>query len=801
MPIKGDIISSSFAPQISLYNTAAGSNKLKTNIGEYLQAEYDIRIFWYAEPTVFEVFDNGGEIVRKDGKSFLDDSFNVGENINIRFNFGGSGQNGVGTISAISEDGFTMFSSVNSLTNGAYDSTAECLIVGISDLTECDYRFGLIENNESFNTRSKVTGEDQKYYIEDLQNGVPKFGVISGNIKGWASSIETIIVTKQASSAVPIFRGPDFGGVGGTVPQTAVLNYNLKHRFPIVPFYTVGQLQNIKNLVAPSFLAGNNSLKHVFETTFKRNISDEEANKKVIFDSLDGSTGFFDEHFNGLQSQYSLDSLEYFDNASGLPNDSLIVEGVTKVVATITSDDATFTGSTDTIVIHSYLPDNEEQYTESQDYFDENFAFENTPDGAGGSIITGVTNTFVNASTLEVEFFVDLSTVKPELTEESNYLLALVVQDETLTIENSDRTTLLLDVNTYDKNPDIPDLLIVDEFVNYDHVTDITNTGFTDYKGWIQDGYAVKGSFRLDRTKNAVLQRFFIDIVAWNDTTDEYFTIQSNAFNLSNALINGDGNQEINIQELQGFRLDELDQFNQKKLTTGTYDGTFISYDFQIGLKINWQDWLSLPEAANVFTDVSLPNSGKNQNSSRYNLNEGYSLKTILRAEVLESVLDATTEYIAKSQLNALDFDEIAADDWTLTITTKRDDTGADTNGKILTDSSTVIVATFTPNNPFTPDPNDFDGIIRLVETLPQGDKTINELSSVRTSYPNNPLIPLDGEPLTKVSVSGSSVILECRTDTRFIENVAYTISARLFGEGSVILGDYNDDFNNDFFV
>ncbi|MCK4967973.1 MAG: hypothetical protein KAS12_02865, partial [Candidatus Aenigmarchaeota archaeon] len=233
----------------------------------------------------------------------------------------------------------------------------------------------------------------------------------------------------------------------------------------------------------------------------------------------------------------------------------------------------------------------------------------------------------------------------------------------------------------------------------------------------------------------------------------------------------------------------------------GTYDGTFISYDFQLGLKINWQDWLSLPEAPNVFTDVSLPNSGKNQNSSRYNLNEGYSLKTILRAEVLESVLDATTEYIAKSQLNALDFDTIAADDWSLTITTKRDDTGADTNGKILTDTSVVIVATFTPNFAFTPDPNEYDGIIRLVETLPQGDKTINELSSVRTSYPNNPLIPLDGEPLTKVSVSGSSVILECRTDTRFIENVAYTISARLFGEGSVILGDYNDDFNNDFFV
>jgi len=77
MPIKGDIISSSFSPQIRLYNTANGSSKLKAGITENVRAEYEVRIYWYAEPSIFSIFSNGGEIVRRDGQSFLTDSFQV----------------------------------------------------------------------------------------------------------------------------------------------------------------------------------------------------------------------------------------------------------------------------------------------------------------------------------------------------------------------------------------------------------------------------------------------------------------------------------------------------------------------------------------------------------------------------------------------------------------------------------------------------------------------------------------------------------------------------------------------------
>lgn len=804
MPIEGDIIDSSFAPQIRLFDTNNGSNKMKGGVTEFIRAKYDVRIYWYAEPTTFSVFDNGGEIKRNDGKSFFDDGFQIGGDIVVQYGFGASpaGQNGSGSITAISEDGFTLFSSVSSLINGNYDSTVECLITGTSVLTQAIYRFGLIENKESFNTKSKLTGDDQKYYVEDLQIGVPKFGVISGTIKGWAGSTESIIITRKDDTDIPKNRAPNFGGSGGTVTTGSVLNYTIQHTFPMLPYYVVGQLQNLKNLVAPSFLSGNNSLKHVFEATFKQNISDEEDNKQLRFQSLNGSIGFFNENFNGLQSQYSIESVDYVAVSSGLDNPSLLVQGITRVTIVINSSNGTFTSSTPIIATHSYLPLDESEYLESQDYFNDNFAFENVPNGAGGSIITSVVKTLLSPSQLQVELLVDVSGVKPTLTEESNYIIALTVENELLSQENSDRTTLQVDVNTYDLDPDIPDLLIVDKFKSYDHVNDITEVGFSDYKGWVQDGYAVQGTFKLDRTKFAFLQNISIDLVAWKDGTNEYFTIQTNSFNLSNSIVDNDGNQQINIQGLQGFKLDSLDQFNQKNLTTGAFDGTFIEYNFLLGLKINWQDWLSNPNADKIFYDVSQPNNGLNQNSSRYSLKEGYTLQTILKADVLEEEQNISTEYIHKSSMDVNAFDEIGIEDWSGVIETEVEETSQDAFGSVLgTGNTTIIRARFTPNFATTPDINEFEGIIRIVEQLPQGDKTIYELSSVRTSQANNLLIPLTGEPLTKVSLDGSDILLECRTDKTLIQNVKYTLSARLLGGGAVVLGDYNDDFSNDFFV
>ena len=58
MPIKGNIKDSSFAPQIRLFDNVNGSKKLKACINEYIKAVFEIEVYWYAEPKLFDIFDN-----------------------------------------------------------------------------------------------------------------------------------------------------------------------------------------------------------------------------------------------------------------------------------------------------------------------------------------------------------------------------------------------------------------------------------------------------------------------------------------------------------------------------------------------------------------------------------------------------------------------------------------------------------------------------------------------------------------------------------------------------------------------
>jgi len=289
-----------------------------------------------------------------------------------------------------------------------------------------------------------------------------------------------------------------------------------------------------------------------------------------------------------------------------------------------------------------------------------------------------------------------------------------------------------------------------------------------------------------------------VKIVAWKNGTDDYFELQSNTFNVSNALIDVNGNQQLFINDIQGFKLQFGDQFNQKVMVTGLFDGEWIEYGFGIGLKINWQEWLALANVDTVFYDVLEPNFGLNQNASRYSLKEGYTLQTLCFAVVSQNGIE--TDYIHKSSMVVNDFGEIGTEDWELLAIQTFDVNNADLQGSILSTETTFIKAEFMPNFVITPDIENYYGIIRIERQLSQSNKEIYELSSVRLYPTNNLLLPLDGENFLKLSLNGNNIVMECKTDFTKIQNIPYTISARLGQKGVIVLGDFNDDFNDDFF-
>ncbi|GAF69834.1 unnamed protein product, partial [marine sediment metagenome] len=459
----------------------------------------------------------------------------------------------------ISEDGFTLFTDANegSLNGVEATSEAQCLITGLTVLENLAYEFGLIENDENFNTESKLTFENQKYNVESILLNSQVDGVESGVFRGWSSSLGSLKVERKDSTALPIIRGANFGSNGGTVPQTAVLNYEIVQLLPLLPYFVAGEFSNLQNKIPPSFLEGNNSLKHVFNCEFKQNISSQEGNKSIRLENLLGSVGNFGENFNGLQTQYSLDSISYKSQITTESNPSLFVDEITEVEVIVLSADGTFTGAKNVVISHSYLPIDEEEYQNSTNYFEENFIFESVEKGNSGVIIKNVETQSLTSNSLKVNFEIDLSSTSIELTEESQYLLSICLDDTSSSAENSDRTNLILDLNNYDKSPDIKGLFEVTSFSNFNHLTSFSEAGNNNYKGWIQDGYAVKGNFRVNRTLEALIDTFNVQIVAWKDGTEEYFVLQTTQFNISNAVIDANGNQQIFINEILPFQLKE----------------------------------------------------------------------------------------------------------------------------------------------------------------------------------------------------------------------------------------------------
>ena len=800
MPIKIQIRDSKFSTQLRGYSD--DTTTLKANISEYVQATYSIELFWYSEPLILQFFDNGKRIVRTDGRSFSSDGISIGDNIQVQFGYTGNDlrKNFNCNVTGISEDNFTLFTDANELDLNGYEtqSDAQPLITGLTVLENLSYEFGLIENDENFNTESKLTFENQKYNVENILLNSQVDGVQSGVFKGWDSSFGSLKVERKDSTPLPIIRGLDYGSVGGTVPQNAVLNYEIVQLFPLLPYFVAGEFSNLQNGIPPSFLEGNNSLKHVFNCEFKQSVSSQEGNKSIRLENLLGSVGNFGENFNGLQTQYSIDSISYQSQITGDPNNSLFVDEITEVEVIVLSAEGTFTGAKNVVVSHSYLPIDEEDYQNSTNYFEENFIFESKSKGTSGVIVQNVTTTLLTANSLKVNFDIDLSTTSIQLTEESQYLLSICLDDTSLTAENSDRTNLILDLNNYDKSPDVKGLFEVTDFSNYNHLTSFSEAGNNNYKGWIQDGYAVKGNFRVNRTLQALIDTFDVQIVAWKDGTEEYFVLQTTQFNISNAVIDADGNQQIFINENLPFQLKEDDEKNKKILVTGAFVGDWIEYGFSTGLKIDWQEWLSLENADTVFYDVLEPNFGLNRNASNYSLKEGYTLQTIIKADVSQG--NVVTEYINKCNLETLNFGEIASEDWTLLTIETFDSSLNSLEGKIISTDYVTIKATFQPNFVITPDVDDYEGVLRIEPILSQSNFEIFELSSL-VDYPtNNLLIPLEGQTLLKLSLDGNNIVLEARTNKDLIQNIDYNISARLFSNTiPVVLGDFNNDFNLDF--
>jgi len=216
-------------------------------------------------------------IVSNDGYDFVKEGFWAGDVVDIGVNISGI-PFAVTNCTVSFVDGNTMVITLS------IPYVLPAGIIGIrieakSPLTGLNYKFGLIDNNENFNTISKVSGNDQGYYSGSIGLGSPRdtsFQTMTplGSYRDWITG----------SARARYVSNPD----------TYVQRFEIEHEFLVVPYYLEGELTNLQNYVLPTLYKGANTLKYVYNAGFRTVLT-----QRSRFTRIDESHGITQVDFVG----------------------------------------------------------------------------------------------------------------------------------------------------------------------------------------------------------------------------------------------------------------------------------------------------------------------------------------------------------------------------------------------------------------------------------------------------------------------------------------------------------------------
>ena len=764
------------------------TKNLVGNITDKIRTRQTVAVSWTSSSDSVNTFDILGNTLTSISGNFLNEGFIVGDIISLYDN--------VGLAFVFTDRTITSLTANQIVFDGAVVPTAsypDAKLYGKTPLESLRFKFGLIENNEPTNYISKIDGTAENSFSADgvgfdTGGGVRSLVPVALNsaigVNSWKSDFDSATVAFVST---------------GTQIEDYEQIFEINHYFTILPFFLDGELSNIQNLIQPALFTSTNTLKYVFDAQFNTTLSNPNGTKSATVDNWLGSVGWYNESLNGNVNNYGVVSLVYTNQDTLAIVPEINSQQKTKVEFNLRSIPNTFTVNTNVAVGIAILPDASD-YQQNSQTIDENFILDSaftTVDLAfiDSSIITNYTAIFNSAASISVAFDVDYLTAIEPLLENKNYVIWCSTCDETVTSQGTDRVCLKVDSQLYDYNPDVEDLIFIDTINHFPH--NINDTvlldGFDDYRGWIEDGFEIVVPFDLNNDLNAKIQNLKVHFSAWNPSTDDRFDLQSYNYSLSGGVLIAQAplNPYIsyNINTTRGFQLVNGSQFNNAILTTlGPGLRGLINvdqYELKVGIKANFEEWISLPGANTVFYDVNEPNNGLNKKSSNYSLLNGYELVVIIETDVAAGLNifggALVTNYQFLSQPHAYynyDLDNNVTPDWSVEIATL-DENGANTSGIIQTSINTTIRATFTPLSGSTNLVNPY-GIIRLNQS--GGNiQTIFELSSIRESIVGNLLIPLVGENYTKLTDDGLTVVLECLIDGSLLDaSLNYDISATL---------------------
>jgi len=790
------VTSSKFFSQIKNGSTFASNTgdytvNLVGSVFEKLKLVKTVEVSWFSQPSSSDqfYFVAAGQVVRGFG-SFLDDGFSPGDTFHFNDVLVGSATTFfTGTVTAISSDGLTMYYTVNTGTDQTGNNfSAPACFRGTTVLKSLLYKFGLIENDEATNYINKATNKEQAYTFENLT--VSTAGLPVGGINVWEAGSITCST--------------------GVITSTYYQTFTIEHIF-LNPYYAPGYELDYDTNIIPAEYDGTASLKYVSEHEFRAVFSNPNGAKIGVDDKNRGSTAWFGENFNGLNSNYTLGAVSFEDTATVTAVDGLQKGAKTRVTAVITCN---FVAGEDYRygIYVSKAPATVGNLADTlpELFIEEGLVSDVDAVAANGTIITNATAVSIAATSVTIEFDVEFSSLQQARIASGDYFLIglQISHTETLTNATSDKVTLMASYAPFIVNDDVSGLLVWRDNRYYNHLQvypdtspDLINSQHN-FKGWIEDGILNNFNFDLDLALFAKLVGLKVEFIAYNTVTEEFWVISSYTFNTAlfvSSPIDGYDAYQFAIRTKRDFNLPVGDQFNLVLLETATAlkNTSFLNYNAVCTFKIDWQKWIYNPNVNSAFYDASELKLGFNQHSATFYENAGdwklrFRITATIDSQTTGDAGPILTDYKFLSpniQIKTYDVDGYDPPKWTQAITTWTEDGATEITPKVLSNGNTLFKIVWTWNTAVYGDMAtayaDFVAIHRIEPHYVQASNVIEEFSSIRTNLAQK-LKGVTGNtsPQTLKVVEGvSTVTTTCLIDfSQLDQNSNYKLSGRLFG-------------------
>lgn len=787
------------------------------NVGDRITLEIDVEIeISFNSSFSNPIESNGTEQLTRLTGSFLDDGFFIGSNIS--WDYGGT--TGAGVVTVLTPT--TM--RVGSITGtfpvlGVYPFNDGTTVNPTISIESTDNVEGVVLNYNLI-ANSEVASASLNSLIDGT---TPRFEV------GGLDPADTVTILQMTTFGFNSGHSIFGASIVGNGKVGAVQKFTISIEFQIIPLFD--NLSNFQNSVAPSFLFDNESLTDVFQLTFLPQINN--PNVFVQTDStstaLNGNVGWFDENFNGNESNYSVVGVNY-TNINGTNVASVSKDEPTNFAITVNQTGATATSKykfsffTIPFDLELIQDNNETNYqnlilndlNQTIDQATAGFVYGGFQNGSGASMGIEFVSITQSGSTVSIngQFQPNsaFSSYFDSVSDSNwNYGVALSLADESLATNISDRTTLLCEFNQLGETPiSFVTGDISTEFLS--HAQTSENAGTTTYSGAVEDEILSESLMFLDTAKNETIDSISFLIEGFDTINGSTFECEKYSIDTTGFPIDGDLVQQISVNTTRGFQMANgvnknlIEVVRDQTLDTGTKKAYWLRY----AIRPRWEYWIENSNVPNDLVDGTKRFDGKNQNWARLDsfLNQWelrFSVQTVLNS--LSEVLNTRNS----SNIYIRTFEESTVWDGsinhynetkTVNLYTGLNSDGIRTNA-ILPTEKTLVEADFDLEDVAgdVGSISAYYGVIRIEVFEQGGIKGIEMLSSVLENK-NDILKPISGSAKCKIEkISATKIRLSALIDNNFL-NISggnYKTSARIGYSNLTLPGIYGTQYGNQY--